>query len=231
MGELAQPACWRATSRRRRSPEVHRPDRRHVIWTASRETEKPNSFKLIEAADTSPSHLSTEQSYKSSVVWGTGLSSDSTRAGRVPQLQLLLWFLNPGITITFFTSLMDRWQSARPVPFDMDAFSLLFLIAALIFLSLGLGALCHYILVPYLRCVLWVRANFNQDTNNTCWNGWNNCLCHFVFLLLNSVPPPLIYNFYPGSSKKSSCLPQGAEVTWQLPHAPAKMSGLGFGIN
>ena len=93
----------------------------------------------------------------------------STRAGRVPQASASPLVSQPRYYNHFFLQVGYRWQSARPVPFDMDPFSLLFLIAALVFLSLGLGALCHYILLPYLRCVLWVRANFNQDTNNTCW--------------------------------------------------------------
>ena len=62
-----------------------------------------NSLKQL---TTSPSHLSTEQSYKSSVVWGTGLSSDK-HSGRKSSSSFSFFsgFSSPGIAITFSTSL------------------------------------------------------------------------------------------------------------------------------
>ena len=62
-----------------------------------------NSLKQL---TTSPSHLSTEQSYKSPVVWGTGLSSDK-HSGRKSSSSFSFFsgFSPPGIAITFSTSL------------------------------------------------------------------------------------------------------------------------------
>ena len=135
-----------------------------MIWIAPRgtEIEKPNSFKQLIPL---PSRLSTELSYKFCIVWGIGSVLTALGHEEVPQLSS---GSQPRYYNHFSTS-SEFLDAQVPDQFpDMDPFSLLFLIAALIFLSLGLGALWHYILGPYLRCLLWVRANFNQDTNNTC---------------------------------------------------------------
>ena len=171
-------AAWKnsATLLRENLPSLHAggPGADHTdhqeltddTWSGLRHERERERNQVCLAADIPPSRVSTEQAYKPCIVWGPG--SVLTALGQQEVPQLLLWIITQvqqSFSTSFLTRTDDKYQTSSST---MDPFSVLFLIGALIFLSLGLAALWHYILGPYLSCILWVRANFNQDNNNTC---------------------------------------------------------------
>ena len=113
-------------------------------WSGLRLEREREGDKVCLAADIPPSRVSTEQAYRTLYNWGPGSVWQHSAIERF--LSFLLWTTR--YHNHFYKVLTRTDDKYQPCTSTMDPFSVLFLIGALILISVGLALLWHFILGP-----------------------------------------------------------------------------------